>query len=363
MSNKLKKIFSDEEISFGGKINFKDHEAYSEFIRALDTVYEEGRAVRVNGVVSIETLLHNGDSEYPFEEHGKIEEFIVAPSVERVPFRLNTEFGEKVIDFNRYYTNQGAVLQTSEQAIIYLKLFFEKNTRKLNFTYSAKPELAKSVKELVENYSIVLSLFERWFTLKDNDKNNSDELEEWAFVENAKDYFKKMFCLYKKLDYVEQELRIVFEPAKLTQNEKDWLELEEVYLVLREKKAIRINAKMTEIEIAELAEYQVIENLKIGNVLALTYISSAEYFLWEKTIKLHTVNLLSNAIVKEIKKMPNDKIKIIYSDEDSRPMYISYRGFKTQIEAEQELKDIMCHKEIYENALTVRDYIARMDIK
>lgn len=127
-------------------------------------------------------------------------------------------------------------MQTSEQAIIYLKLFFEKNTRKLNFTYSAKPELAKSVKELVENYSIVLSLFERWFTLKDNDKNNSDELEEWAFVENAKDYFKKMYCLYKKLDYVEQELRIVFEPAKLTQNEKDWLELEEVYLVLREKK-------------------------------------------------------------------------------------------------------------------------------
>lgn len=108
MSNKLKKIFSDEEISFGGKINFKDHEAYSEFIRALDTVYEEGRAVRVNGVVSIETLLHNGDSEYPFEEHGKIEEFIVAPSVERVPFRLNTEFGEKVIDFNRYYTNCGS---------------------------------------------------------------------------------------------------------------------------------------------------------------------------------------------------------------------------------------------------------------
>lgn len=52
----------------------------------------------------------------------------------------------------------------------------------------------------------------------------------------------------------------------------------------KREKAIRINAKMTEIEIAELAEYQVIENLKIGNVLALTYISSAEYFLWEKLL-------------------------------------------------------------------------------
>ena len=47
---------------------------------------------------------------------------------------------------------------------------------------------------------------------------------------------------------------------------------------------------------------------------------------------------LTNAIVKEIIELENGTTKISYGEEDSRPMFISYKGFKTEKEAENEIK-------------------------
>jgi len=40
-------------------------------------------------------------------------------------------------------------------------------------------------------------------------------------------------------------------------------------------------------------------------------------------------------------------------------MYISYTGFKTSDEAEQEVKSIMAHKEKYTKALTFNDLMKK----
>lgn len=53
MGNKLKEVFSNQEISYKGKISFKNKEAYEDFIEALNSVQEEGRTIRVNGVRGI----------------------------------------------------------------------------------------------------------------------------------------------------------------------------------------------------------------------------------------------------------------------------------------------------------------------
>ena len=61
MGNKLKNVFSKEEISFEGKINFSNQESYENFMMALETVQEEGRSVCVKGVDSVETLIRKGN--------------------------------------------------------------------------------------------------------------------------------------------------------------------------------------------------------------------------------------------------------------------------------------------------------------
>ena len=70
---------------------------------------------------------------------------------------------------------------------------------------------------------------------------------------------------------------------------------------------------------------------------------------------------MGNAIIKEINEASDGEIKILYGSEESRPMYISYMGFKT--EEKEEMKEIMNHNEDYMNALTVMGYINKRKSK
>lgn len=351
MGNKLKNIFSDEEIALNGKINFKNHDAYKRFIEALETVQEEGKLVQVSGIDSVETSIRNGESLYPLDEHENIIEFFVAPSIEEVSFELETDYGKKLLVLKRYRINKGVVLQTADDAIVFLKLLFETEVAKIKITYHVHPENATSVREVIESYSMVLSFFNRLF------RQDVSKSENGPTIDNMKGYFENAIVRYKKLEFVEKEFSIHFTPDVLAQNEESWLELEELYLALEEKKVIRLNAKVNVSETTGMKINQQEEKIKVGETLAITFIEEINYSLWDNNITLYAACLLTNAIVKEINKISNNETKILYGSEDSRPMYISYRGFKTKQEAEDEMQTIMSHKDEYVNALTVLGYI------
>lgn len=353
MGNKLKGIFSDKEISLGGKISFKDKEAYNQFMIALEKVQEDGELVQVDGIASIETLVKNGESVYSVAEYDKVSEFTVAPTIQEVPFELDTELGKKVLALNMLHTNKEIILQTSENAIIFLKFVLERDTMKSRINYRVQPENAKTVKELIESYSIILAFFNKLF------KQEISTPEECAIIE-AKEYLENAIIGYKKLEFVEREFGIIFEPKSLIQNENCWLDLEELYLVLNEKKVIRLNAKVNETKTTGMNVNQQIESIKVGMEIDITFMGNIEYSLWGNTVTLYTANLLSNAIVKELNKISAGEVKILYGDEDSRPMYISYRAFKTKEETQEEMKNIMEHKDEYVHALTIGENIKKM---
>ena len=357
MGNKLKKVFSKEEISYGGKINFSNQESYENFMMALETVQEEGGSVRVKGVDSVETLIRKGNSEYLINENNKIYDLVVAPSTDEVSFELDTACGKKMLIFNRYLINKGVVLQTSQNAIIFLKIFLEKDSMKSNISYQIHLEKAKTIKELTEGYYIVLSFFNLLF------RDDIKRLENGIDIKSIKMYFVKSIEAYKKLEYVEKEFGVTFVPKVLTQNEDSWMDLEELYLALKEKEVIRLNAKVNDTETTGMKINQQIDDIKVGSAIDITFITKIYYSLWDVKITLFSANLLSNAIIKEINESSDGEIKILYGSEDSRPMYISYMGFKTEEEAKEEMKEIMNHKADYLNALTVLGYINKRKSK
>jgi hypothetical protein len=159
------------------------------------------------------------------------------------------------------------------------------------------------------------------------------------------------------LEYVEKEFGVTFVPEDLTQNEDSWMDLEELYLALKEKEVIRLNSKVNTSQTSGMKINQQIDSIKVGSVIDITFITKIYYFLWMVKMTLFSANLLSNAIIKEINEASDGEIKILYGSEDSRPMYISYMGFKTEEEAKEEMKEIMNHKADYMNALTVLGYI------
>ncbi len=357
MGNKLRNVFSNKEVTINAKINFKDNESYNVFLEALNKVEEDGVLVKVDGIESVETIIKRGDAIYPVNEHEHISDFIVAPSKEKVSFELDTIYGKKVLDFERIRVKKGVVLQTSESSVVFLKFLFENQTEKSKISYRAQPEKAKSIKELIESYSIVLALFEKLFS------QDFTKIEDGITIKSMKEYFERAIEGYKKLEFVENEFGVSFTPCELTQNEECWLDLEELYLTLKKDMVFRLNAKVDESETNGMHVNQSEENLKIGSELDITFLTKVDYSLWTNTITLHAACLLSNAIIKKINHISKDEIKILYGSEDSRPMYISYKGFKTEEEAQKEMSSIIEHKHEYEEALTVREYVNKRILK
>ena len=149
------------------------------------------------------------------------------------------------------------------------------------------------------------------------------------------------------MEYVEKEFGVTFVPEDLTQNEDSWMDLEELYLALKEKEVIRLNSKVNTSQTSGMKINQQIDSIKVGSVIDITFITKIYYFLWMVKMTLFSANLLSNAIIKEINEASDGEIKILYGSEDSRPMYISYMGFKTEEEAKEEMKEIQIEMMIY----------------
>ena len=98
-------------------------------------------------------------------------------------------------------------------------------------------------------------------------------------------------------------------------------------------------------------------SIKIGDKLALTFLSIKEFKFLRQTVRLHTANLMVNAFVKDIQENSDGSVKIMYCGTDSKPMYIAFSAFKNEEEAKQELNRILQHDKIYIDALTSDKYI------
>jgi len=354
MPNKLKDIFSDSMFDLGGRIHFEDKKAHRQFLEALQIVWDEGKAVEVKGVTAVTTEAKDGEMVYPFLEHkDTITNFVVAPSREAVPFELNTKYGEKIVLFKRYYTTNATILETDENEIVYLKIVFIKGNPSITFTYRTQPQLAKTIKDIVESYNTTIAFLNELF--KDSDKRaSSDEL---VLIRNIKETFLKLESFFSILYLLEQELELSFEPAAINSTENDQREIEELYLLMIEKQVIRLNEKLTATETTGITVQAGYLKPEIGSKLDITFLSKIEYTVYGQKISVHTANLLSNSIVKQFEENKDGSVKILYDGTDSQPMYISYTGFKTIDEAEHEMRAIMEHKEKYTDALTFNEHM------
>lgn len=354
MANKLKDIFSNKTVDMGGKIRFETPEAYKKFLEALEIVWEEGKAVEVEGVSSISTQMKTGKYVYPFLEDNKIDKVVVAPSTESVPILLKTELGERTLQLRRYHTTKEIVVETESKAIVYMKLKVKKGTNENTFSYRVQPELANTIKEIIENYTIAIEFINYLFR-----KDAPGTKEELDLISKTKSYFSEALDFYKRVQKIEKEFDLQFDPKLKNEKGNDEQEAEELYYLLYEQEAFRYNAKLTSDGGIDVAIKLNEAKLAIGSKLELTFKNKAEFDIYGQTISIFTANLLANAVVKDIKEEENGNTKIWYDDTDTEPMYISYTGFKTEAERDCELDSLMKHPKKYIEAVTVEDYLRR----
>ncbi|MCC8138450.1 MAG: hypothetical protein LIO76_10455 [Clostridiales bacterium] len=176
-------------------------------------------------------------------------------------------------------------------------------------------------------------------------------------IGQIRNYIASCISIFKKALWIENNLSIAFVPNELTDDIESRRDLEEVYLLLKEKVVIRLNGRLNVSDEAGITIDQQYESIKKGSDIDLTFLGKSEYFIWGKQISLHTANLLTNICAKDVLQMQDGKTKILYDEEKGTPMYISYRGFLTEEDAREEMKKIIDAKEKYVNALTLDEYM------
>lgn len=355
MSNKLKDVFSDKMFEMGGNLSFRDKEAYDKFLESLKSVYDEGRAVEVDGVSAVSTSVKDGAMMYPLMVESTPVRFMVGPSVEPVSITVDTACGERTANFRRYETNNDVIVESNSNEIVFLKFAFRKGGHQVQFTYRMQSQFADKARDLMESYCVAIGILNHLFK-PDNEQDISDDLDS---LHTIKQSFQITYLFWKKLSLIEDELALSFDPVKIGNIDDNVRDVEELYLLLVEKKAVRVDAKLTTTELFGITLETSKDLPEIGQTIGLTFTDKITYLICEQAIVVYTANLVPNAIIKEYSETETGTIKILYDDTDSSPMYISRTGHKTPYEAEIENSLIMKdteHTLKYHDALTVKEY-------
>lgn len=354
MPNKLKDIFSNRMFELGGNIHFKDAESCRKFSEAIDLLYETGIPTEVDGVDSISMCIREGSSVYPSITRDSISRMVILPSKEQLPLTIESSSGKKEVFLWRYQTKANVIVETGEESIVFLKLSIAKGAPNIDFTYRMQLNKADRIEDIANSLHDTLGILQVFFGPFDShgtQEGNSD------FIQMIKSFqFTSIF--FDKLCAIANKLKITFNPSKVGDINKETADVYELYLLLVEKKPVRLNAKLTSTTATGITVVDNDFEHKLGSSLALTFTGENTYTICGQNISIYTANLLTNAIIKEFRTDEDGTTKILYGDTDSKPMYISYRGFTTKGAATKEHKKIIPNAKVYEDAPTVEKYIA-----
>lgn len=356
MPNKLKDIFSDDMFNMSGTLHFSDGEAYKNFLSALEIAYTEGRVVPVKGVTSVSTKVRHLGTKFPLEEQTNITEFLVGPAVETMPITLDVDGNRKTITLLRSRLKDKVTLHSEPDTIVAFNIAFLLGENKHTLNFKVQFEKAKSIREVADSFSIAAALLAHLYNREDNIPSEDGNIS----LSDIKEYFRRYKSFFNRLSAIESKLAISISPGLLNAlSLEEQQDIDELYLLLCEKKVVRLSAKLTSTSSTAVTMNNAEASLSIGDKIALTFIGSIEFSFLKQSVTLHTANLLINALVKDIQKCDDGTVRVLYGDTDSKPMYISFSAFQTSEEAKQESETIMQHESIYVNALTSNAYITQ----
>ena len=356
MPNKLKEIFSDDMFNMSGTLHFRNGEAYKNFLSALEIVYAEGRVVPVEGVTSVSTTVGHLGTKFPLEEQTNITQFLVGPAVEPVPITLDVDGKEKTITLLRSRTKDKVSLRSEPDSIVAFNITFLLGENKHTLNYKTQFEKAKSIGEVADSFGIAAALLAHFYNREETTSSESANIS----ISDIKEYFCRYTSFFRRLSAIESKLAISISPDLLKAlSLEEQQDIDELYLLLCEKKVVRLSAKLTSISSTAVTMNNAEASLSIGDKIALTFVGSIEFNFLKQSVTLHTANLLINALVKDIQECDDGTVKVLYGDTDSKPMYISFSAFQTNEEAKRESETILQHEGIYVNALTSNAYITQ----
>ena len=344
MPNKLKEVFNDDPPILG-KINFKDSSYLKRFQESIQQAFLKGEKVYIEGVESITSELKSGLGTMTLAEQSNPTDFTIEPAKEDIVYPLSVNNEIINLSLRTCMVNNGFLIETTEKAVISTKIIFDTKYHKANIEMHPDPAKAENVEGILKWAEISKRFMESIFLEKDHGVDNG--------LDNIFERLAAFRELFEDVLYVESKYNIKFNTRNIDLDDRQSLEnIYELCLALREKKAIRVAAKLTA---TESTGFRANDNqeIKIGEPVVVTFTGDSECLVWGEKIRLYCVYMLNNALIKSVTEFDNGEIKVTYGDTDVAPMYYSYKGFIDKDEAEKEQQEIIKHEEEYKNARTI----------
>lgn len=357
MPNRIKDIFTNKMFDMNAHLRFKDEDAYKSFLAALESVQEEGCVVPIDGIASISTEIKHQGTTYPVEEQSDISHFVVGPSFEPFTFSLKVGEMEKEISFWRTIAKNKIIIKTEDNAIVFFQLTFIPNENRHTINYKIQFEKATTIEEVAESYCLADALLTKLYRPEVPHANKQEAIT----IIDLKNYFRYHALFLQRLLSIEKELDLHFSPELLKNlSREQQQDIDELYLLLILHKTVRLNRKLKSAESSAIIVNEESSSSVIGRAIEMTFSGTIDFEFLGQSVRLYTANLLTNAVVKDVQEESDGKIKLLYGDTDSKPMYFSYSAFETLEEATAELQTIMTEKkETYLNAPTSASYIEK----
>ena len=132
-------------------------------------------------------------------------------------------------------------------------------------------------------------------------------------LSDVKRYFHCYESFLRRLNAIESKLSISIPPILLNDlPREEQQDIDELYLLLCEKKVVRLNAKLTSTDSMSVDMKYTETPLTIGSKIVLTFLSDIKFNFLKQAITLHTANLLINALVKDIQKSDDGTVQILW---------------------------------------------------
>lgn len=349
MSNKLKKVFSKNDKVVEGTIRFKEKTSYDEFKKDLEAVFKEGKTIKFNKEAEMSMHVNSGLSKFPLEKDTAVTNIMVGPCKDRIEVELKDETGIIKFPMLRYFVEGSCIIETTPDFLIETKVRFDEIIQSAKVQITPHLSRAKKVEDVLRDINTIV-LFLNKIVIADKVDENTDYK---VVIHNL----NSIHSLFDKMLFVEKKFGISFDPALIELNDiesqKDLLEL---CTVIKDKKAIRINKKISDAEIG-VGELSSKDEIILNSEILMSFLGENVYMMWGYNVKLFCTNFLVNAIVKSVDTLENGNIKITYGENESKPMYISYKGFITEEEARVEIDKMYDNKEEYISAKTLEQYM------
>ena len=346
MANKLRDIFNNEKEVMIGKITFSSKEDAERFTQVLNDIYQDGEPREVQGIKSLNMGYKDGECKYPIEESTAVEKVIVAPCEELIKLRIEGFPKVNAVQLKRIDLKDRIIVQNSETEAVMYKLVIYKGSNKIDLTFSTAINKANTIKDIYNSFYKARAFFEQLYPGMDNTPE----------AENTRNYLLSSLHYYYMLLHINEKLNLDITPLDLKDVIEEDLTLERIYYLICESKIIKEHRRVNHITCATIPEGDDNKPLSKGTILVASFVSEIECELFGKTINIHTLNVVFNAVVDKLM-VDNDYNKVYFTESSDAPMYISTRGFLSKEEAISEGKHVFNRITEYKDANTIIELI------